>query len=91
MLKLPLYKKLIIQKMISKLDTRPHQKKKVLFSRQPFLYTLCNPTLSSFCLQEPVSHPEMPGVNELHDKTSCGSEEQDKKCMLCLHSYLVSL
>jgi len=56
--------------MISNLEARAHKKKKVKFSRQPFIYKLCMPAPSRFCLQELRSHPEMPGVNELRDKTS---------------------
>lgn len=37
-------------------------------------------------------HPEMPGVNELHDKTSVDLKSKIKKKYIpCLHSYLGSL
>lgn len=69
--------------MISNLEARPQ--KKVLFSRQPFIYKLCKPVLSRFCLQELLAHPEMPGVNELRDKTSVDLKSKIKKvCHVCI-------
>ena len=74
--------------MLSNLEARPHKKKKVQFSRQPFIYKLCKPVLSRFCLQELRAHPQMPGVNELRDKISVDLKSKIKNvCHVCIATW----
>lgn len=71
--------------MVSILEARPHKKKKVQFSRQPFIYKLCKLVLSKLCLQELLVHPEMPGVNELRDRTPVDLKSEIKNvCHVCI-------